>query len=66
MAARGPIKTRRDYEHALKEIEGLMDARRGTPRGERLDALVALVEAWEARWFAVEAFGARTFGRLTK
>jgi hypothetical protein len=26
-----PIKTRRDYRNALKRIEGLMSAKRGTP-----------------------------------
>ncbi len=44
-----PIKTRRDYRHALKQIEGLMTAKRGTPEGDRLDVLVTLVEAWERR-----------------
>jgi HTH-type transcriptional regulator/antitoxin HigA len=44
-----PIKTKRDHRRALKEIEGLMDAKRGTPEGDRLDVLVALVEAWEAK-----------------
>ncbi len=28
-----PIKTKRDYRRALKEIEGLMAAKRGTPEG---------------------------------
>jgi HTH-type transcriptional regulator / antitoxin HigA len=28
-----PIKTKRDYRRALKEIEGLMHAKRGTPEG---------------------------------
>jgi antitoxin component HigA of HigAB toxin-antitoxin module len=51
MAVCGPIKTRRDYSCALREIEGLMDAKRDTPDGERLHALVTLVEAWEARAF---------------
>ena len=45
-----PIKTRRDYRTALKHIEGLMRAKRGTPEGDRLDVLVALVEAWERQW----------------
>jgi HTH-type transcriptional regulator/antitoxin HigA len=44
-----PIKTRRDYRRALNEIEGLMHAKRNTPAGDRLDVLVALVEAWEAK-----------------
>jgi HTH-type transcriptional regulator/antitoxin HigA len=46
-----PIKTQRDYRRVLKEIEGLMSARRNTPEGDRLDVLVKLVEAWEASLF---------------
>ena len=42
-----PIKTERDYRRVLKEIEGLMRARRGTPAGERLDVPVTLAEAWK-------------------
>lgn len=44
-----PIKTQKDYRRALKEIEGLMRARRNTPEGDRLDVLVTLVEAWECK-----------------
>jgi HTH-type transcriptional regulator / antitoxin HigA len=44
-----PIKNTRDYQRALKEIEGLMHAKRKTPEGDRLDVLVVLVEAWEAK-----------------
>ena len=44
-----PIKSKRDYRRTLKEIEGLMTAERNTPEGDRLDVLVTLVEAWEAR-----------------
>jgi len=44
-----PIKTQRDYRRILKEIEGLMNAKRNTPQGDRLDVLVTLVEAWEAK-----------------
>ncbi|HEV7409912.1 MAG TPA: hypothetical protein VGO01_15640 [Bradyrhizobium sp.] len=46
-----PIKSQRDYRRVLKEIEGLMSARRNTPQGDRLDVLVALVEAWEGSLF---------------
>ena len=35
-----PIKSRRDYRNVLKEIEGLMSAKRNTPEGDRLDVLV--------------------------
>lgn len=45
------IKNERDYEVALAEIERLMDAKLGTPSGDRLDVLTTLVEAYEhKRW----------------
>ena len=49
-----PIKTQRYYRRALKDIEGLMAAKRGTPEGDRLDVLVTLVEAWEARHYPLD------------
>ena len=49
-----PIKTHRDYRRALKEIEGLMAAKRNTPEGDRLDVLATLVEAWEAKHYSLE------------
>ena len=41
------IKTEADYQAALKEIEGLMSAKAGSPAGDRLDQLVTLVAAYE-------------------
>ncbi|CAG0927248.1 MAG: hypothetical protein EFKGCFLK_00180 [Rhodocyclaceae bacterium] len=49
-----PIRTKRDYEAALVEIERLMTAKRNTPEGDRLDVLVTLVEAYEARHFPLD------------
>jgi HTH-type transcriptional regulator/antitoxin HigA len=49
-----PIKNKRDYRSTLKEIEGLMHARRNTAEGDRLDVLVTLVEAWEARHYPLD------------
>ena len=49
-----PIKTKRDYEAALGKIERLMTAKRNTPEGVRLDVLVTLVEAYEARHFPLD------------
>ena len=49
-----PIKTGRDYRTALKEIERLWDARPNTPKGDRLEVLVTLVEAYEQRHYKVE------------
>ena len=49
-----PIRTKRDYEAALKEIERLMDAKRNSPEGDKLDVLVTLVEAYESRHFPLD------------
>ena len=49
-----PIRTKRDYEAALKAIGALMHAKRNTPEGDRLDVLVTLVEAYEAKHFPVD------------
>src|SRR6266513_911241 len=49
-----PIKTKRDYRRTLKEIEGLMRAKRNSPEGDRLDVLVTLVEAFEQKHYALD------------
>lgn len=46
-----PIKTKADYRAALKSIESLMTAAPKTPKGEKLDVLVTLVEAYERKHF---------------
>jgi HTH-type transcriptional regulator/antitoxin HigA len=43
-----PIRTRRDHAAAVAEIEHLIGARRGSPDGDRLEVLAALVSAYEA------------------
>jgi HTH-type transcriptional regulator/antitoxin HigA len=48
-----PIKTEADYEAALQEIERLMNAELDTPEGDRLDILVTLVEAYEAKHYPI-------------
>lgn len=50
-----PVRTAADHRAALTEIESLMTAEPDTPEGDRLDVLVSLVEAWEARHLPVEA-----------
>ena len=42
-----PIKTENDYINALNEIEKIIDAKKDTPEGDKLDILVTLVEAYE-------------------
>src|SRR5437588_177812 len=49
-----PIKTKKDYEAALRTIESLMDAKKGSLEGDQLDVLVTLVEAYEARHFPLD------------
>jgi HTH-type transcriptional regulator/antitoxin HigA len=44
-----PIKTENDYHEALKETEKLMFAQKDTPKGDRLDVLVTLIEAYEEK-----------------
>jgi HTH-type transcriptional regulator/antitoxin HigA len=46
-----PIKSQRDCRRLLKEIEGLMTAKRNTPEGHRLDVLVTIVQAWERKHY---------------
>jgi HTH-type transcriptional regulator/antitoxin HigA len=44
-----PIHSAKDHKLALKEIEGLMTARKGSAEGDRLEILSTLVEDWERR-----------------
>lgn len=49
-----PIKTDADYHAALKEIERLMMAEADTADGEKLDVMVTLLEAYEAKHFKLD------------
>jgi len=49
-----PIRSEEDYEAVLAEIDEFMDAESGTPEGDRLDVLVTLVEAYEARHWEID------------
>jgi HTH-type transcriptional regulator/antitoxin HigA len=49
-----PIRTEADYDAALAEIDALMDAEPGSAEGDRLDILVTLVEAYEARHWRID------------
>ena len=50
-----PIKTEADYEAALKKIKALFEADPSSPRGDELEVLVTLVEAYEERHFTIPA-----------
>src|SRR5215475_10640504 len=43
-----PIRTKKDYEAALAEVERLWGAKLGTPDGDRLDVLATLIDAYES------------------
>jgi HTH-type transcriptional regulator/antitoxin HigA len=49
-----PIRNEGAYNAALAEIERLMDAEADTPRGDRLDVLVTLVEAYERKHWSID------------
>lgn len=48
-----PIKTTRDHARALHRIEKLMEAKPNTKKGNELDVLTTLVEAYEAKYCAI-------------
>ena len=52
-----PIRTEADHKATLKEIAALMesDPDSGTPDGDRLDVLVTLVQAFEAKHTPMES-----------
>ena len=49
-----PIRSKRDYEAALRAVEKLMTAKRNSPEGDALDVLVTLIEAFEAKHFPLD------------
>jgi HTH-type transcriptional regulator/antitoxin HigA len=49
-----PIRTKRDYEVALKEVERLWGAKAGTRGGDRLDILATLIDAYEAEHYPMD------------
>lgn len=46
-----PIRNNADYEAALTEVEKLWGAKPGTPKGDRLDMLATLIDAYEGANF---------------
>ncbi len=42
-----PIRTEAEYHEALAEIEKLWGAKQNTPKGDRLDVFITLVDAYE-------------------
>ena len=49
-----PVRTKKDYEAALAEVEHLWGAKLGTPEGDRLDVLATLIDAYEAAHYPMD------------
>lgn len=49
-----PIRNDRDHAEAMREIGRLWGARRGSPAAEKLEVLVTLVDAYEAKNHNIE------------
>jgi HTH-type transcriptional regulator / antitoxin HigA len=49
-----PIRNKKDYEAALKQVERLWGARLGTEEGDRLDVLATLIDVYEAAHYPVD------------
>ena len=50
-----PVRTKRDYERALRRIETLMNAEPRTEEGDELEILATLVDVYEEKHFPVGA-----------
>lgn len=52
-----PIRTEDDYKAALREVSPLidLDPHPDTPEGQRLDVLVTLIQAYEAKHYPIPA-----------
>src|SRR5688572_3716916 len=49
-----PIRTETDYKRALAEAARLWGAKTGTAKGDRLDILATLIDAYEAEHFPMD------------
>jgi len=49
-----PIRTKADYKAALAEVERLWGAKSGTPKGDRLDVLATLIDAYETQHYPMD------------
>ncbi len=50
-----PIRSEADYDAAMEEVAALWGAGSGTPKGDRLDVLATLIDAYEAKHHAMDA-----------
>ena len=48
-----PIKTEKDYNQALKRLETIFDAKKGSPEGDELEVLGILIDQYENDHFPI-------------
>ncbi len=48
-----PIRTKKDYEHALSRLEVIFDSKKGTDKGDELEILGMLIENYENEKFPI-------------
>lgn len=49
-----PIKNKKDYQLALKQIQNHWNAQPNTPEGDTLEVLITLVEAYEEKHYHID------------
>ncbi len=57
MPAIRPIRSKKDYEDALREVSAYFDnePEPGSAKGDRFEILTLVIESYEAKHFAIEA-----------
>ncbi len=48
-----PIKTKKNYENALRQIDKLLEAKKGTDAFDKLEILTVLVQDYERKHYPV-------------
>jgi HTH-type transcriptional regulator/antitoxin HigA len=48
-----PIKTKKEYQHAMERLDVLFDSRKGTEEGDELEVLSILIEKYEDEQFPI-------------
>ncbi|AKA33849.1 helix-turn-helix domain-containing protein [Flagellimonas lutaonensis] len=49
-----PIRNEKDYQNALKRLEEIFDAKKGTKKGDELEILSILIDNYENENFPIE------------
>ena len=50
-----PLRTEKDYELALKQLENVFDAPKGTSENDLAEVLVTLIDKYETEHYPIEA-----------